>query len=351
MKAHADHHITTDLPQVRKEASEWLFRLTDQPVSEEDRAAFTAWLTADDQHDKVFRRLHETWTGLSHMPEPEDMEVLLAPGPLERLRRWGHQLAYRLMVLRGRWRVVSVLGTAVAASLAMVVVLSMGAPVLNVGPAPPYVTEIAEIRTISLSDGSTVTLGAASGIDVRFTETARHVVLSEGEAFFDVAKDPDRPFFVAAGETVVRVVGTKFDVHHGKEQVRVSVLEGVVEVSSSPDIAKTLPAPITRLLTEGQQAISKKQGRISLAFPIAQDEVAGWRSGRFSYVDAPLKDIIADMNRYHDGKITIADSTIAEIGFTASFRVDQIEEMVEMIAVSLSLQVSQDEDGRVVIIR
>ncbi len=96
-----------------------------------------------------------------------------------------------------------------------------------------YTTQIGERRSIALADGSTIDLNARSTLRVNFSKTERNVELIDGQALFEVAKDKARPFIVRSGETVVRAVGTQFDVYHKKEGTTVTVIEGSVAVLTS----------------------------------------------------------------------------------------------------------------------
>ena len=96
---------------------------------------------------------------------------------------------------------------------------------------------IAEVREIHLSDGSEVTLGARSSLEVAFRLHERRVALTSGLAFFSVSKNPSRPFIVLVGDKEVRVVGTKFEVRRDPAGMRVSVVEGTVEVMQVPERA------------------------------------------------------------------------------------------------------------------
>ena len=91
-----------------------------------------------------------------------------------------------------------------------------------------FLTQVGEQKTIALSDGSTVILNTDSVLDIELTENSRIMRLTQGEAHFDVAPNPDRPFLVYAGDGIVKAVGTAFTVYLRKKAVEVTVSEGVV---------------------------------------------------------------------------------------------------------------------------
>ncbi|OZB13670.1 MAG: hypothetical protein B7X53_15625, partial [Hyphomonas sp. 34-62-18] len=178
-------------------------------------AEFESWLAADQAHLTAYERL---MSDLALIPELGEVEIAAAPAPGARQRLHRPQQLFAAFAV-----MVVVLGGALVGLRAA---FPASSPVAD----PAYETMIAEIRDIHLADGSVVTLGARSRIEPVFSDTMRIVKLHEGEAFFDVASDPERPFYVEAGDRLIRVVGTRFDVRQGPETVRVAVVEGVVEV-------------------------------------------------------------------------------------------------------------------------
>jgi len=131
------------------------------------------------------------------------------------------------------------------AVLAAAILLALVPLVSKLMPIEVYSTRTAEVRDLVLPDGSRVILSASSRIELGFKGRARFVRLSSGEAYFEVAQDPARLFVVDAGAATVRVLGTRFSVRRGIQQVSVAVLKGRVEVLSS-----TQPGQV---LTAGQQ--------------------------------------------------------------------------------------------------
>src|SRR5690606_35324362 len=92
----------------------------------------------------------------------------------------------------------------------------------------------AQVREYRLSDGSRITLGAGSRIRVDYTAAARRLTVEAGEAFFAVARDPQRPFVVHAGSGTITALGTAFNVRSLAGRVVVTVVEGKVEVEGHP---------------------------------------------------------------------------------------------------------------------
>src|SRR5262249_6139101 len=155
---------------------------------------------------------------------------------------------------------------------------------------------VGERRSITLADGSRVDLDADSALSVAFSDAQRRITLERGRAFFQVAKDPARPFIVAAGAGEIRALGTAFDVKHGADRtVRVAVAEHAVSVAVAGD---------SQRLVEGGMMDYDERG----LGPMARADLASllsWRQDRLFFQDAPLGDVVADLDRYRRGRIVI----------------------------------------------
>ncbi|WP_460804611.1 FecR family protein [Microbulbifer agarilyticus] len=223
-------------------------------------------------------------------------------------------------------------------------------------PTPQgYTSELAQVRNVILEDGTHVTLGGDSALEVAFSEGSRRINLLRGQAFFNVTKDAARPFLVSAQGAEVRVVGTRFDVRTGSKLnpvVKVTVEEGIVDVAhksaaAHEGLAKENSATKVRL-TAGQQ-VKIDEGEISPVSKVGTASVASWRDGKFSYRDAPLSEIVADANRYRKDRIIIGTRELENLRVTTAFTADQADTLVAMLEQSLPVRVFKEPDGRVVI--
>lgn len=326
---------SSSFSRIEIEASEWLVAMSDRTVSLEERAKFESWLKADPEHARIYGAQKSAWHATARMPHLLE-EALASELPVSSSRHSPSWYA------------------AIAASFALVALAGVLA-VSHFGwpwRGTQYETAAAQVKDVKLEDGTLVTLGAASHIDVEFGKGVRRVLLTRGEAFFEVARDTNRPFVVTAGDTQVRVLGTKFDVHYGPRTVRVSVLEGRVEVVKvGEEVGAATPHPDARkqVLTAGEAAIAEKSGVIATTASLKSEDLGAWRQGRLVYVDARLRDVVADINRYYDGRIELADDTVGDMQLTAAFRADQIGRMLEVLEGSLPVRVERPDDDRIVL--
>ena len=337
---------TRDIPRIREEAREWLVYLHSDEVPPEGRMRFEAWVRASERHAQAYDRVESLWGGITQLTDLAELEPLDRPLPGERLRAIFRQAGEVV----GRAFAMPVLPVTVGAVAAILLVLAPNVfRNLRVAPAPvQYATGVAEIRDVPLPDGSMVTVGARSTIEVNFSRRERRVVLADGEAFFSVQKDPGRPFSVVAGDTLVRVTGTKFDVRHEPGKVRAAVLEGTVEVMRSAQVlGASAPEAVVEkhVITAGQQVVSGPSG----VHQVTGAEPGAWRKGRLVYVDARLEEVIADANRYYDKTILFGEKALADLRITASYRTDQIALILASLLKTYPIDMEDTGDGRIIL--
>ncbi|HEY7886603.1 MAG TPA: FecR domain-containing protein [Steroidobacteraceae bacterium] len=351
--------------QIKAAARHWLLRLSLESPTERERAQFAAWCAQDPRHAAAYRRFESIWQNATMLKELEP----LTRAPSTR-GSWWQRLRESLAIHPLRWAASAGLTAAIAV---------LG--VWNLPTPAHYATGIAQVRDIHLPDGSEITLGASSSLAIAFRPHERRVALTSGVAFFSVVKNPSRPFVVVVGDEEVRDLGTQFEVRREPTGMRVAVVEGTVEVMPVPKHATAsdreaqpsahLPRKITlassltigsqapvapifltgndssgaRILTAGRQITIGPNGVIPAPQVMPAVEPAAWRYGRLVYVDTPLKDIIADANRYSRQPIEIDDPRVANTRVSVTYPSDQIDQMVSALAHSLSLKVERREGG------
>jgi transmembrane sensor len=143
------------------------------------------------------------------------------------------------------------------------------------------------------------------------------VHLEMGEAFFAVKKDHSRPFIVRAPQGDITAVGTAFDVRALADKVTVEVTEGVVSVAPEPRSAGVTPG-VVRVASGQQVVIDPRLAAPALA--VTQSENPGersrWREGMLVYRDEPLREVVADVSRYTDRQVEIADDVVGAMRYT-----------------------------------
>jgi len=208
-----------------------------------------------------------------------------------------------------------------------------------------YETVIGGMEAIPLSDGSHVTLNSDSEVQVVVTANERGVNLNHGEAFFEVAKDPTRPFIVKAGHERVIAVGTQFSVRREGDQVDVVVIEGQVRVERDNHSSSAPPA----LLAPGSVARSDGQGVLVQEKPLPEAEaILSWRLGFLVFHETPLKEAVAQFNRYNIRKIIIDDPKVANLKIGGNFKSTNSEAFVRLIESGLPIR-AEHQDGQIIL--
>lgn len=177
-------------------------------------------------------------------------------------------------------------------------------------------TEIGERTLLVLADGSKVTLNTASAVHADYSGQERRVTLVRGEAFFDVAKDSNRPFVVYAGSRHVVAVGTAFDVRLQDRQVKVTLVEGkvrVLRINGSTAVGATAPVQPESAVTleAGSTLVARDDGADQLE-RLDTARATSWRSGNLVFDGERLSDVVAEMNRYSREQLVIGNPALAE---------------------------------------
>lgn len=329
--------------QIKQQASEWFVELTSEEGVSARESRYAEWRAADPRHDNACKRMEVLAGYLGAMdlkPVTKSPNVSTRNTALHR-----GSLAGRLF---SKWYVAG--GLAVAACLLIIVWYAGIFDQLWPGAGvEKYQTETTEIRTFTLADGSVVTMGAKSAIAVSLSSQKRHVTLKAGDAFFDVAKDAERPFYVTAGDTIVSVSGTQFEVKRSANNIHVGVAEGVVQVGKlvSANDSTGTGANMKRL-TKGLIAISDDKGIVvrNAAVPAL---VGAWRNGRLIYENETLGKIVADINRYYGKKIRIISPETADLRVTVTFDRKQVDQVLFNITLGLPVELDRSIDGTVLL--
>jgi transmembrane sensor len=334
------------LERIDNEAREWFTLMQSGSVKATEQQALQQWLQADAAHQKAYDQYQLIWQDLGNLHAQEVAAFKRSTRP-PLLAIIGNGLR---SILAG----LSLLNPKSQFGLALASVAILAIVIIGLQPEKIVVQEFAtttgEVKNITLADGSEITLGAKSQLKAWATDKERRIILVSGQAFFKVAKNPQRPFWVDAGETKVRVVGTQFDVRKGSDRTRVAVLEGIVNVSivnASGANKSTSTTPV--VLTAGQQVTRLNAGSFEAVNAISVSELESWRNGRLIYLRASLADVVADANRYFKGSISLGSKNLADLKVTAAVSTDQMDALTDMLASSLPVVLQRDAQNNIVI--
>jgi len=305
--------------RIRAEAASWVTRLHGPDRDTEMESGLKRWLAQDAAHARAFELATEVWQETSELPGS------LPSAPLAAVREESRRFR------RKPWR-------AVAATLSAVV-LGLFA-YLHLSATPTYSTGIGEQRTVTLPDGSRVELNTHSEIVVKYNERMRRVILSGGEAYFDVAGNKDRPFVVVAGGREVIALGTVFLVRREVDEVAVTLLEGRVAVApgSSDTRRGKLTGADVHVLHVGQRLRIGEKSLPVVDTP-SLDTVTSWRRGQLVFDDTPLTDAAKEFNRYSEVHVELGSGDLANIRVGGTFRVGDVSSFARAVADAHELEV------------
>src|SRR6202789_1655517 len=294
-------------------AADWLVRLQSTEVSLEETLAWQAWIQESPANAEAFARMEELSQALREIPAPAAVPKAL----LERdrydasvpIRDWKPALEERKSRRAQRWSWATL---RVAASIA---VFGLIFTVLKTPTgANVFETEIGENRRLTLADGSVISLGGNTRIEVALSEKVRAIELTRGEAFFKVAKDAARPFKVRAGNATIIAVGTEFNVERDSDRAVVSVTEGRVVVKPVDGL---LPVALLQEFKPKLRSVRVSAGQQTTAGSAGieeptkmEDPATGWQIGHLAFRLQPLRYVLEDVNRYAQKPIVLQSESM-----------------------------------------
>lgn len=315
---HAPHTLG---PSGEPDAAEWFVRLRRLPDDPQLQRDFQAWLTADPARAAQWDATCRTWESLGSAAADPALSAA-------RSGLMADVAAARRAPSRWRWA-AAIVGMIGAGGLATVLWTST-MPQSDTAPAAPapsaqarYSTAVGERRSITLADGSIATLSTDSALRVTEWGQRRALVLERGEAFFEVAKDPQHPFVVAVSGHTVTALGTAFNVRRDADRWSVGLLEGKIRVGDAEGGASIDLLPGSRL-----------EQREGAAWTLASADVAAlsaWRTGSLVFDDQPLSVIVAELNRYSTQKVRIVSNQVAATAMSGRFRTGDVTGFVSTL--------------------
>ncbi|WP_129777551.1 FecR family protein [Peristeroidobacter soli] len=329
------------------EASQWLVRLGAPEVSVKERREFVAWLKRSPVHLGEYLKMERTWTELGEVDADRTVSVadLLAAEDSNVIEL---EPAATVSGAPPSRRSPRRFGAALAACAVFAVAALFAFQALVPGR---YSTGVGEQRTIKLEDGSTIALNTDTAVRVELTEHMRRVSLLRGEALFNVAKDPARPFRVLSDGAIAQAIGTSFVVRRNDGDTVVTVIEGQVAVArfDQPSIAASaeVPAQALRLSAGVRADIVAADIQTSAVANIAA--VTSWKSGRLIFDGQALSEVVAEFNRYNRTQIVLRDSQLSAEQLSGVFDADKPQALVRFLERANVIESARIEDDRIIL--
>jgi transmembrane sensor len=315
--------------------SELLARYLAGDASLEERRQVERWVSEAPAHQAELERLRAVW-------------VRPPAGQWNLDRAWTRVEERLEQPVRYSWAGVPL---ALAAGVALLLGAGLLWRVITIresNPALPNIvsTGAGERRSIELADGSTLILAPNSEIRIAsFGKDERRVDLT-GEGWFEVRHDASRPFRVYAGGTVTQDLGTEFSVRTlpGQAGVRVVLVSGSASLrrDGSPESSAVVLEPRDVAVLEPDDSAARVQENPTV------EALVSWRTGTVSFQDAPVDSVLTELSRWYGRAFSLGDSSAAGRRFSGPLRIDNLDEALEVLTLSLGL-IAERLDGGIVL--
>jgi len=342
MTSDHDSEAPDDLDHI---AARWYSRARSGAMSSADQQAMHAWLDADPQHRAAYDSVDMAWSALGFVrdhPRVMEMRETLPPEP-------------------PRFLASPIARRALAAGLAAAVLgagLSAAWGVWRPGPElanQSFRTGVGQKTTVNLPDGTEVTLNTGTVLRTRADADRRLVYLDQGQAYFKVAHDRAHPFIVHAAGRTVTAIGTAFDVRVDRGRFQVTLVEGKVRVEQPVRAPKpaapgapvvATPAVESTDLAAGSELVAASDQQWTVTRTDIVKET-GWVRGQLVFEREPLSDVVAEMNRYSERKIVIADDRVGATLVSGNFRPGDVEGFARAVEAYRYASISADTPARI----
>lgn len=343
---------------VETQAAKWLAVLDSDDPPPEKVEAFQAWINQKEANRRAFESLLALWDEMNILTQTVPPRRKVADRRAPALSSWSGRIAASLALL--------------AVMAVTLVLLSIRTPETSV-----YVTGIGEQKAVELPDGTSVLLNTNSRMEIAYDDGLRSVKLDRGEALFQIAKDPQRPFEVYAGGGTIRALGTAFTVHLRDDDVEVLVTEGVVEIEKNQSgqvatdvtptetkaaapqdatvsISTPLPKKVSTQASAGTRAVFGREDfdavELARVEMLRMEASLAWRHGVLAFDQEPLENVVKEMARYTSLKLVIPDKTLREMKVGGIFKLGDTEAMFEALYQGFGIHAAKVSEGLVYLV-
>lgn len=303
---------------------------------------FDAWLARSVEHQEAYASVGDFWAAAGDLRQ----HPRYAP-----LRQRAEAVVERARFTR----------RALAAGFAAAVLGVGGAGLyFHMAPRPladqSFRTAVGQQATVTLPDGSQVTLNTDTVVHTRANDERRLVYLDKGQAFFKVAHDRRHPFVVTAAGRTVTALGTAFDVRIDHGELKVVLVEGKVRVEAAPSRIRNSAAPAAKPATPmatdmspGSQLVAVDDAEWRLT-PTDVGRETSWLKGQLVFDDEPLGNVVDEMNRYSTRKIAIADPGLADRRVSGNFAPGDVHGFAMILQAAGVAALREQSDGQILIV-
>jgi len=297
----------------QQEAIDWVLKLRSKDCSLDDKQQFLEWVTQNPEHSKLYAHFDAQWLTLNRFKGVDFPSR-------QRALSYRSKFSYR--------QKQSILFS-ITVSLLLVIGLTGFRPDGWYGIDAHYKTERGNRYVVTLEDGSRLELNGDTEIKTHLSFWRRSVELVRGEVFFSVVHETDRPFVVTAGNGRIVDLGTEFEVYLQPKQVVVAVQEGSVRVQTHK----------SQELIAGQILSYENNGNFVTEASDNVETITAWRNGLLIFNNRNLDEVLAEINRYNNIQVRLANQTLGKLKVSGRFHIDRLDSAIDTIASTLPVTI------------
>ncbi|NTV47844.1 MAG: FecR family protein [Chlorobiales bacterium] len=301
--------------QQLRQAFEWFVSLQSEQCPAEERLRFESWLEKNENHRAAYAEAERVWANM------DDLKLLPIPGLDEARSAKPRKSATAQLA---SWACILLMTTLLGGAW-----LEYSAETVN------YATRMGEHRRVELADNSHIDLNTDTRVSIRISLFQRHVALTQGEALFDVSHNRLRPFTVQVGDLRIRDIGTRFNVRKHPKGATISVLEGEVELNNEQSV-------ISEHLVAGNQRSFTETTGLGPLEAVEANRLTAWVNRQLAFKRTPLREVMAELERYHPIQFTFADPKLAQETLSGTFNSDDIDPFLHALETILPIQAKRN---------
>lgn len=356
---------------INEQACEWIAKINSGEPSVSEREQLKGWMRQAPEHEAEIKKMARLWDELNVLTELAVSVDVPRATPLN-----SAAASFKSVLAFWQWPAGAMVSVVLLSALTL---LSSGWYTNHNGI---YTTKVGEQRLVTFSDNSTMLLNTSSRVSVQYSQGDRTLYLLQGEAHFDVTPNPERPFYVYAGKSLSRAVGTAFSVYLRDDAIELTVTEGRVafnaahqgnnivnslsdnssgnssDGSSISASSNTVPAAVSRsvnsqqvllleapLVEANQRALFNQVAEVvEKVETISPSELArgqAWRSGTLRFAGDTLEEVITEVSRYTALSIVIVDPQLRGLRIGGLFKVGETDKMLRVLESNFGVRVKR----------
>lgn len=308
---------------VPDEAVVWFTRLNSGDATQEECRQFEAWHARSPFHAQEYSRISALWNDFDGLKEWADNELGQGQVKEQEVNASYSYPPSNRVNMNGRSRWGSSRTASLLAVLFVMLNISIWLPDALMRFSSDYQTGTGQQKSITLADGSLVTMDTGTALSVDYSMHQRKLILHQGRAYFTVASDKQRPFVIDTEGGKIQALGTEFEVYQTPQGVAVTVFESTVQVTLGDQVEVLVP---------GQQLHYSIAKGVSKPKIVDLLEAKAWQRGKLVFTDRPLGEVIEEINRYRQGVVVIIDESLRDFPVSGVFDLNEPDAILQALA-------------------